>query len=95
MVAFLPPHTALVLSYTSMVTPPLVFTCTRHDGADHMPGSWCLLNEHDLSSADDDTCDISHLGAEDKCRDSGSPCETDGRCASMSLFCCNLGLIGP
>ena len=60
-----------------------------------MPGVCCLLNEHYLSSADDDKCDIPHLDAEDKRRDSGSRCETDGRCALMSVFCCNLGLSGP
>ena len=94
-VAFLPLQTALLLLYTSMVRPLLFFPCTTHDGAHLMPRSWCLVNEHHLSSADDDTCSIPHLGAEKYCRDSSSLCETDGRCASMSLCCCTLGLNGP
>lgn len=48
------------------------FPCTRHDGAHLIPRSWCLVNEHHLSSADDDTCSIPHLGAEKTCRDYGA-----------------------
>lgn len=59
-----------------------------------MPKIGFLLNEHHLSSADDDTCGIPHIDAEDKRRGSSSLCETDGRCVLMSLCCCNLGLSG-
>ena len=61
------PYTALRLSYTSIVTPLLIFPCTRHNEAHQMLTIGCLLkNEHHLSSADDDTCGIPHLDAEDK-----------------------------
>lgn len=60
------PHTALRLSYTSIVTPLLIFPCTRHSEAHQMPTiGYLLKNEHHLSSADDDTCGIPHLNAED------------------------------